>query len=196
MKRFILTTHENCEEFISSTQRTKNSRKPLRMLVRNWKHQLLPQCLATLWRAIRIVGVVHPTKSKQNLRVFWKLVNPQDCVWENHCRHIMKTILQEEETIHYSIKIWFTNLYPMPQAMKIPRSKGSSGQGMGKIGENFRRGTWRKSEARKRWSMKQGRRAQGLISPHWWTSVIWKNAELEAKHPKYKGRVVLRGDIV
>ena len=24
----------------------------------------------------------------------------------------------------------------------------------------------------------------------------WKNAELEAKHPKYKGRVVLRGDIV
>ena len=26
--------------------------------------------------------VVHPTKSKQNLRV--KLVNLQDCVWENH----------------------------------------------------------------------------------------------------------------
>ena len=25
----------------------------------------------------------------------------------------------------------------MPQAMKIPRSKSSSGQGMGKIGENF-----------------------------------------------------------
>ena len=24
--------------------------------------------------------------SSQNLRVFWKLVNLQDCVWENHCR--------------------------------------------------------------------------------------------------------------
>ena len=56
-------------------------------------------------------GVVHPMKSKQNLRVLWKLVNPQDCVWENHCRIIMKTILQEEETIHYSIAIWFTNLF-------------------------------------------------------------------------------------
>ena len=37
---------------------------------------------------------------KQDLRVFWK-----------HCRLIMKTILQENETIHYSITIWFTNLF-------------------------------------------------------------------------------------
>ena len=43
-KRFILTTHENCEEFISSTPRIKNSRKPSRTRVRNWKHQLLLLC--------------------------------------------------------------------------------------------------------------------------------------------------------
>ena len=28
----------------------------------------------------KIVGVVHPTKFRRNLRVFWKLVNPQECV--------------------------------------------------------------------------------------------------------------------
>ena len=28
---------------------------------------------------------------------------------ENHCRLMMKTILQEEATIHYSIILWFTN---------------------------------------------------------------------------------------
>ena len=39
---------------------------------------------------------------------------------------------------------------------------------------NFRRGTWRKSGTNQRWSMKQERRAQKFISPHWWTSVIWK----------------------
>ena len=50
-------------------------------------------------------------KIKKDLRVFWKLVNLQDCVWENHYRTIMKTILQEKETIHYSITIWFTNLF-------------------------------------------------------------------------------------
>ena len=57
-------------------------------------------------------GSGHPTKLKQNLRVFWKLMNLQDCVWEIRYRIIMKTILEEKETIHYSITIWFTNLFP------------------------------------------------------------------------------------
>ena len=35
---------------------------------------------------------------------------------------------------HYNL---FHKFIPMPQAMKIPAAKGSSGQGMGKIGENF-----------------------------------------------------------
>ena len=43
--------------------------------------------------------------------VFWKLVNPQECVWEIRYRIITKTILQEKETIHCSITIWFTNLF-------------------------------------------------------------------------------------
>ena len=30
-------------------------------------------------------------------------MNPKDCVWENLYQIIMKTILQEKETIHYSI---------------------------------------------------------------------------------------------
>ena len=52
---------------------------------------------------------VHPTKLRQNLRVFWKLMNPQECVWE--IRIIMKTILQEKVKIHYSTTIWFTKLF-------------------------------------------------------------------------------------
>ena len=62
-------------------------------------------------KIMKMVGVVHPTKSKQSLRVFWKLVNLQDCGWENHCRFIMKTILQEKETIHCSIITVFTSLF-------------------------------------------------------------------------------------
>ena len=44
--------------------------------------------------------------------------------------------------------------------------------------------------------MKQGRRAQKFILRHLMDICHLKNAELEAKHRKYKGRVVLRGDIV
>ena len=55
-------------------------------------------------------GSGDPTKFKQNLRVFWKLMNPQECVWETRYRKITKIILQEKVRIHYSITIWFINL--------------------------------------------------------------------------------------
>ena len=62
-------------------------------------------------KIIKIVGVVDPTKLKQNLRVFWMLMNLRECVWEIRCRIIIKTILQEKEKIHYSTTIWFTSLF-------------------------------------------------------------------------------------
>ena len=82
----------------------KNARKKL-------ETQWLLLCPSKFLKTIRIEGVVHPVKSNQNLHVFWKPVNVQDCVWENLYRIIMRTILQEKETIHYSIIIWFTNLF-------------------------------------------------------------------------------------
>ena len=39
------------------------------------------------------------------VRVFWKLMNLQDCVWEIRYRIILKTILQEKEIIHYNTLI-------------------------------------------------------------------------------------------
>ena len=83
----------------------KNARKKLETPV-------APAVPAKFSRTIRIVGVVHSINLNQkNLRVSWKLVNIQDCVWENHYRLIMKTTLQEKDTIHYTITIWFTNLF-------------------------------------------------------------------------------------
>ena len=69
--------------------------------------------------------MVNPMRSNQNLRVFWKPVNLQDCVWENLYRTIMKTILQEKETTHCSISIWFTHLFLCLKAMKIPAAKAA-----------------------------------------------------------------------
>ena len=126
-------THENCEGFISLSLRTRNLRRPSRMLVRNWKHQWLLLCPAKLWR--RFVGVVHPIKLKENLRVFWKLVNLQDCVWENHYRLIMKIILQEKEKIHCSITIWCTNLFLCPKPWKFQQQK----QQWTRNGKNWRK---------------------------------------------------------
>ena len=75
-------------------------------------------------------------------------MNPLECVWENstpsnHEDHIAGK--GENSLQHYNLVHKFI---PMPQAMKIPAAKSSSGQGMGKIGEKFRRGIWRKSKVR------------------------------------------------
>ena len=92
--------------------RTRNSKKPSRMLARNWKHQWLPLCLARSARTIRIVGmVINPLKTNQILRVFWKPVNLHVFVWENLYRIIVKIILQERRTIHYSTTVWFISLF-------------------------------------------------------------------------------------
>ena len=186
---------EDYEEFISLILRTRNPKKPLRMLARNWKHRWLPLCLARQARRVSMGrSVAKPMSSNQNLRVSWKLVNPQDCVWKNLYRIIMRNLLQERGTIHCNIIIRYTNLFQNLKLWKFLQQK----QRWIKNGKNwrkFRRGTWRKSEVKKRWSMKQGPRANVHFASLMDICHL-RNAELEPKHQKYKGRVVLRGDIV
>ena len=157
---------EDYEESVSLTLRTRNSKKPLRMLGRNWKRRWLLLCLA---RQARNVSMERPVakamSSKLNLRVYGKPANPQDYVWENHCRLTLKTILQEKETIHYSITIWFINLIRCLKLWTFQQER-QQWKRNGENGRKFRRGTWRKSEVRKRWSMKQGRRPKKFTSPH------------------------------
>ena len=86
------------------------------------------------------MGVMDPTKLKQNLRVFWKLMNLRECVCEIQCRIVIKTKLQEEVKIHYSTTILVHNFILMPQAMKILAAKAA----VDKEWQNwrkFRRGT-------------------------------------------------------
>ena len=171
MSSSILKTHENFEGSISATRKTRNSKKPSRMLVRSWKRLWFPLCFVKLWR--RTVGVVDPTKLKQDLHEFWKLMNLRDCVWETRYQIIMKTLLQEKETIHCSITILVQIFIPMLQAMEINAAKAAVDQEW-ENRKKFRCGTWRKSETSQRSSMKQGRRAQKFMLFHWWTHVIWK----------------------
>ena len=78
-----------------------------------------------------------PITSNQNLRVFWKPVNLQDCVWENLYRIIMKTILQEKVTIHTNIIIWYTNLFLYLKPLNFPQQWTRNGKNWRK----FRRET-------------------------------------------------------
>ena len=88
--------------------------------------------------------------SNQNLRVSSKPVNPQDCVWKNLYRNFMRTISQERgdnSLQHYNLA---HKLIFKASSNEDTRIKGSGGQGMGKIGENFSVEPDEKSEVRKR----------------------------------------------
>ena len=107
----------------------------------------------------------------------------------------MRTMLQEEETIHCNIKIWYTKFIPIPQAMKIPAAKAAVDKECDKL-EKIP--AWDKTKVKNKSEVidearKEGRKVHFASSMDLCHS---KNAKLEAKHQKCKGRVVLRGDIV
>ena len=93
---------------------------------------------------------------------------------------------------HYNLVHKFI---PMPQAVKIPAEKAAVDK------------EWEKLEKISAWNLTKVRSKSEVIDEARTTGAKvhfaslmdkchLKNAELEAKHQKYKGRVVLRGDIV
>ena len=63
--------------------------------------------------------------SSLDVHVSWKPVNPQECVWKNLYRNVMRTISQEKGTIHDNICNLVHKFIRMPQAMKIPAAKAA-----------------------------------------------------------------------
>ena len=102
---------------------------------------------------------------------------------------------QEEGTIHYNITIWYTKFIPLPQAMKIPAAKAAVDKDW-EILEKI--SVWDLTKVRSKSEVIDKAKTNGA-TVHFASLMDichLKNAELEAKHQKYKGRVVLRGDIV
>ena len=90
----------------------KEFKETIRNARKSWKHQWLQPCLAIHARTASMGRpVARLMISGLNLRVSWKPVNPQECVWKNLYQNFMRTILQEDRTIHYNITIWYTNLF-------------------------------------------------------------------------------------
>ena len=97
----------------------------------------------------------------------------------------------ENSLQHYNLVHKFI---PMPQAMKIPAAKAA----VDKEWENGKNSAWNLTKVRSKKEVIDETRTSGA-TVHC-ASLMYmchlKNAELEAKHQKDKGRVVLRGDIV
>ena len=98
----------------------------------------------------------------------------------------------ENSLQHYNLVHKFI---PMPQAMKIPAAKAVVDKEWEKLEKIS---AWNLTKVRSKKEVIDEARASG-VTVHFASLMDichQKNAELEAKHQKYKGRVVLRADIV
>ena len=131
----------------------------------------------------------------KNLRVFWKPLSLPDCVWENLYQIVMRTHIAgkgNNSLQHYTVVRKFI---PIPQAMKIPAAKAAVVKEWEKLGKIS---AWNLTKVRSKKEVIEEARMSGA-KVHFAALMDichLKNAELEAKHQKYKGRVVLRGDFV
>ena len=136
MKSSILKTHENCAESFSLTRGVKNSKNPSRMLVQNGNSNC--SCYALKNDEKEVSEWWIQQNLKQDLRVFWKLVNLQDCVWEISVSNYYEDHIagnRDNSLQHYNLVYKFIL---MCQSYESSNSKSKSGQRIGKIGENFR----------------------------------------------------------
>ena len=119
---------------ISSTQRTRNWKKTIKNACKKLETSV---ALAMPSKIVKNCGSGTSNKIQTKLACIleadestrMRMVNS---IPPNHEDHIAGK--GENSLQHYNLVHKFN---PMPQAMKNPSSKSSSGQGMGKIGENF-----------------------------------------------------------
>ena len=175
--------------------RKRNSMRHLRMLARKWKLQGLPLCIARPVRTVSMVRpVVNPMRSTWGLRGFWKPMHPQDYEWWIFYRTITNTILRGKDTIHF-YDTCCRHFFFCRRPLNLPQRK----QRWLMNGKNWKKiPAWTLTKVRIKKEVIDEARTSG-VTVHFASLMDichLKNAELETKHQKYKGRVVLRGDIV
>ena len=152
------------------------------MLARNWKHH--KKCENGESNKVKSkLACILEASEPTTLRMEKSLPNYN----EDHIAGKGDNSLQHCNLVHKFI--------PMPQAMKIPAAEAAVDK------------EWEKLEKIPAWDLTKARSKSEVIDEartkgakvHFASLMDichLKNAELEAKHPKYKGRVVLRGDFV
>ena len=113
MKNWNSKMPEDNEKFISLTLRTRNSKKSLRMLARNWKHQWSPLCLA---RQARRVSMERPVVKPMTSNLLEERVYAR-------CPQHMSTITNEAQPQRVGA------LLPMPSCLGIGGYPSGSRQG-------------------------------------------------------------------
>ena len=183
-KSSILKAHENCVGSISSTPRIRNSKKPSRTHVRSWKHQWLLLCPVKLWKNC---GSGASNKIKTKLACILEADESTRMRMGNSIPHNHEDHIAGKGGKFITALQLGSQIYSYASSCENSGSKSSGWTRNGKIGENFGVELDKSQKLETGWSRNQGRRALQFILHHIMDICHLKNAELEAKHQKYKG---------
>ena len=183
---------ENCGGSISSTQRIRNSKETIKNARKKLETSVAP---ARPCKIARNCGSGASNKIQTKLACILEAdestrMRMGNSIPHNHEDHIAGK--GENSLQHYNLVHKFI---PMPQAMKIPAAKAAVDKECEKLEKISE---WNLTKVKSKKKVIEEARTSGA-TVHFASLMDichLKNAELEAKHQKYKGRVVLRGDIV
>ena len=173
------------EDSISLILRTRSSRKPLGMQEEIGNTNGSSHALQdTARKASMVRPAARLMISSLNLRVYWKPVNPQECVWKNLYQNIMRTTLQERGQFTTASQFG-TQIYSYASSNEDTRSKSSSGQRMGETSEKIP--AWDITKVRNKSEVIHDGRSKGR-KVHFASLMDichLKNAALETRHQKF-----------
>ena len=190
MKSSILKTHENCEGSISLTRRIRNSKKPSRMLVRNWKTSVAPVMPCKSMK--KNCGSDGSNKIKTKIACILEAdestrLRMGNSVPNHHEDHIAEK--GDNSSQHYNLVHKFI---PMTQAMKILAAKAAVEK---QLEKHEKIPAWQLTKVKNKNEVIDEARNKGK-TVHFASLMDicpLKNSELEPLFQKYKGRVVLQG---
>ena len=193
MKSSIWRTHENCEVSTSLTPGTMEFKETMKNARKKLETPVAPAMSCKIMK--KNCGSGASNKIKTRLACFLgadestrlRMGNSLPNHHEDHIAGKGDNSLQHYNLVHKFI--------PMLSSYENSCSKGSGGQGMEKLEKIS---SWNLTKVRSKKEVIDEARTSGA-KVHFASLMDichLKNAELEAKHQKYKGRVVLRGDIV
>ena len=172
---------------------TKYTKKSPKTRGENWKY--LWDLRKTSRKCLRS-RKLHPRRHPQRfLNVQWNLINPQDNDWNLVMLKIMKTTLRAKDSLRCHTAIWCASLLLCHKRWRFPMQKLQWIKN-GINSRQFQHDTWEKSRATRRLFWKHKEPKVMSILQHWCTYVTSRMRNWNPKLQMYKGRVVLRGDIV
>ena len=182
---------ENYVESISSTPEDKEYKETIKNARKKLETSVAPAVPCKIMKNCGNGSDKYTTKLacilEANESTRMRMGNSEPHNHEDHIAGKGENSLQHYNLVHKFI--------PMPQAMKIPAAKAAVDK------------EWEKLEKISAWNLTKVKSKKMVIDEARTTGARvhfaslmdichLKNAELETKHQKYKGRVVLRGDIV